>query len=1398
MFETKEGIVISSSPVGTGYIDTSDVRGDKHEDVEVISLSKSLIESVDLISEGPIEGLVSGTWTFSGVLGEIGYRSGQFTPYKIPAGYTGVQYLHSIYWNEVPVIDESGRFNFQSVDITSTIGKPNGEQIQTLSPFQKTSRTIGERLRKGFPKTYRILNKDCQGVVVNIKIPQLSYSNPDNGNILRTSIEYNLSYRPVFSDKIGGDYILAKRELVFGKVQTGPGYVRPTRVDFTTNAWNQNNFIAWEVKVERTTEESTSSLLRNLSYVDSITEIQGNIYTYPNSAMVRSQFDAEYFSSVPNRAFDTNLLKVKIPGNYNPILRTYNTTGFGTTNSGWNGLFTTGKYWTNNPAWCFYDLITNKRYGLGKYIDTNFVDKFSLYEIGQYCDTLVSNGEGGLEPRFTSNVWITSRDDAYKVVNDMASIFRGLTYYANGLIYTTQDSPKECLTVFTNTNVENGDFNYSSTAKKNRHSVATVRYNDPLNFYKPAVEYVEDLDSIRKYGVREFDFSAFGCTSRGQAIRLGRWILLSENLETETVSFIAGLEANYLKPGDVFKVFDVNKKIKRHAGRTISIYNKDTTGSRMVLDGNIDLESNVEYNLSVVTPSFNYNSTQVSGLTSNDIPNIKRPFVQSFIFTGFQATTSGKYTVLDLGKPFDTTGYYISGRPVWSLEVSDRYEDLGYTGIRYFTNQNYDYFKVINIKENESHRYEINGLQYNPAKFIEIESGLVLQRNNLVPNKIPASPYNLKFNVIEETNNLRIINYSFLVDDTSNINSYKVYVSNHGYVNNAVPSSDLLVSTLPVETTNDNYSPLSSGIYDFRIYSSNDIDNILSASFASGSVEIDDIRPIYDVIISALQMNSYSGTYSGSVTTRNVTIITSNDSDPTFNWQVGFQNSSSIDNNLKYRLTFRSIDEEGSRIPSQTILHQVTGLTTTQYQFGLDANIALNGGPYRSYQLVVEAHDSIGNTSAGNRIGVFPEEGWNSNSYGYDILDVHNPRQTGIELSNNFSTQISGLGPYLSVTAPFASRQFMGSNGELVIQFSSGTFNEDLVGGYIYTASTQFPKQDILARDSFWGSKVQKTRFSFDPVTTFIYSPTACFNIRGSPYAFVSLSLFDSIDEAIIDKGTDLSSTLYISNNSIALNDAAVGTLTVGGVQTLQTVQITGNGDNALIGRLIGSGSVQIQRVVIPSGGPNIPSTLTTIFYMAPSITGTYFYTGVGGIGGIGAVSNESGRLPGGFGSGNSNVLVGDGYTPISSLRTGDTVTSYILKKGTVGDSDFNYTGDNWSSYKSASYFMSPVSGVVSRINKSTVNNYIRINDMFNLTPEQPVFVVTSIGNFNDPQPNRFFPAQSLEVGHWIVDQFIDTIEIFQIDNLTGALTTYSLEVSPYRLFALSGGLSAHNSLYLY
>jgi hypothetical protein len=554
---------------------------------------------------------------------------------------------------------------------------------------------------------------------------------------------------------------------IAGKLNQGP-YIET--FEWTgLNRYTRSTTVGWEIEIEPVYDESVDPNIVVRSAIDSITEIYDDFLVLPHTAGILTTFDSRYFTSIPQRAYDTRLLKVKIPSNYNPYSRTYD--GI------WDGNFNLG--WTDNPAWCFYDLITNRRYGLGKYVDPNLTDKWTLYEISKYCDQLVSSGGtgDGKEPRFTCNVLISTREDAYKVVNDMASIFRAIVFYNAGLIFTSQDRPKDPLYIFNNSNVKDGEFTYSNTSKRVRRNVALVRYNDKENFYKPAVKYVESREGLIRFGIKEIEVSAFGCTSEGQAERLGKWTLLSENLESELVTFETSLPAMYLKPGDIVFIQDQNRQNKILGGRTyvlnknyaiLDIKYEDISGFLQAINGcnfNVltpagNIEIGTETGNAVLEFSADNNSpftvakpdgqkTLVSGL---DTSLIRKKQIQTIKFEsnysildptdtnvfGNYVTieTTGNfegYTKIDFGgQSLDDTEHTLMQNTVWTIEIEPENYDYNKSpsvsgisdpGVKYPGASLEPYmdktqkFRILDIEEQEEYRYKITALQYDETKY---------------------------------------------------------------------------------------------------------------------------------------------------------------------------------------------------------------------------------------------------------------------------------------------------------------------------------------------------------------------------------------------------------------------------------------------------------------------------------------------------------------------------------------------------------------------------------------------------------------------------------------------------------------------------------------------------------
>lgn len=460
--------------------------------------------------------------------------------------------------------------------------------------------------------------------------------------------------------KIGGD---AQTFLLYDDIRgkTSSKYQRAYRIPLTGEP-------PWDIRVRRLTADSTSQALQNQTFWDSFTEIVDQRLRYPNRAYFALSVDAERFSTIPVRGYEIKGLIVQVPSNYDPVDRTYDGV--------WDGSFK--PEWTDNPAWIFYDLITNERYGCGQFINPDLVDKWALYEISQYCDEMVSDGLGGMEPRFACNVYLQQREEAYKVLQSLASVFRGITYFSGGMIVPVQDSPKEAVALFTPANVEGGEFNYSGSSAKTRATVVLVSWNDPADRYRQAIEYVEDEAGIRERGIIQKEVDAIGCTSRGQAHRFGRSIIYAESMEVETVTFVIGLDGFSLAPGDVIKTTDPVRAGKRQGGRILA-----ATTTEITLDSEVEIGGQ-DYTLWLVMPDGSVESRTV----------INSPGVTNTL------TVASAYSDV----PLDYA--------IWVLGANDLEPEE---------------WRVISISENESdYTATVTALEYRSDKYAAIEEGIIL------------------------------------------------------------------------------------------------------------------------------------------------------------------------------------------------------------------------------------------------------------------------------------------------------------------------------------------------------------------------------------------------------------------------------------------------------------------------------------------------------------------------------------------------------------------------------------------------------------------------------------------------------------------------------------------------
>jgi len=596
--------------------------------------SKAYARVVDLVCEGEIEGLVGG--------------------------------LKSVYLDDTPIQNSDGSYNFTGVTLEARTGTQQQSYIPGFSSVENEV-SVGVECKYGQPVVRSITDPDVDALRIKVSIPTLTLQDTTNGDLNGTSVSYAIDLQ-----SRGAGYVQILQDTVSGK--TSSRYQRSYYIPLSGTG-------PWDVRLRRITADSTQTSLQNKTFLESYTEVIESKLRYPNSALMALRVDASQFTSIPRRSYDLKLLRVRIPSNYFPETRSY--AGV------WDGSFKIA--WTDNPAWCFYDLVTNTRYGLGNYIPESQVDKWALYRVAKYCDELVPNGLGGYEPRFTCNLYLQTREQAYKVVQDMASVFRGMAYWSGGAITVTQDAPQDPVYQFTAANVVDGEFAYQGSSAKARHTVALVSWVDPDDFYRQKVEYVEDLAGIARYGVVQADVVAMGCTSRGQANRVGKWLLYSEQSESEIITFRTGLEGAVVRPGDVIKVADASRGGMRLGGRIAA-----ATTVSVTLDQDLPAGS---WRISVVLPTGGVEERQVGSL---------------------------------------------SGRTVGVTSAFSMAPQVGAIWVLTSTLVEAQLFRVVQVAESEPGIHEITALAHNSSKYAAIEQGLSLQpRAITVLSTTPAAPTGL-------------------------------------------------------------------------------------------------------------------------------------------------------------------------------------------------------------------------------------------------------------------------------------------------------------------------------------------------------------------------------------------------------------------------------------------------------------------------------------------------------------------------------------------------------------------------------------------------------------------------------------------------------------------------------
>lgn len=671
-----------------------------------------------------------------------------------------------IYLDNLPLQNQDGSLNFKDVFVDIRNGANFQDPIPNFDSIAQEYQ-VGVKLTKANGSVTRILSdENADYVVIRLSVPSLQ-SIDDKGNIRGFQVQFSCS----ISVDGGPDYTVFT-DTIAGKT-TGP-YEQSYRIPLYKPGKD------YRITMVRITEDSASNKVQSELIWQSYTSVIAANLAYPNTALLALSINAEQFSSTPDVGVRPDGWICSVPTNYNPVTRTY--TGI------WDGTFK--RAYSNNPAWIFYTLLIDNIYGCGRVLNVNAIDKPALYNVGQYCDQLVPDGFGGIEPRFVCNAHIESADDAYNVLNAIAAVFRGMLYWSNGLITAVQDSPTNYTKIYgeENTVQEVDDtglltipnFNYAGSGSKARHTVCLVSYTDKNDFHKVKTEPVIDEDGLRRYGYRETSITAFGCDSRGQAARIGKWLLYTEQNETEILTFRVGSDGMLSRPGEVIRVIDPTRSGRRQTGRIAAVYD-----NRITLDVT---QAELDVDPATATLSF---LDPISGIQNTiDIIELVESPTGALIATLSQTPTNTP----------------IVGTP-WMIQTPDLQGES---------------WRVIGVTEDEPNIYTITATSYNISKYGAIERGLALDE---IPVSIvgsyttrPQAPTNLTIteSLFESrAAGLRIrIDIGWNASPSSGVDRYKVDYSPNDGSNTWITLGETRETFITVDNFNE-------GDYLFRVQAVN-------------------------------------------------------------------------------------------------------------------------------------------------------------------------------------------------------------------------------------------------------------------------------------------------------------------------------------------------------------------------------------------------------------------------------------------------------------------------------------------------------------------------------------------------------------------------------------------------
>lgn len=543
---------------------------------------------------------------------------------------------------------------------------------------------VGVEIKDVQPWVKAITNTSLDALLIRLSWSALRTQH-SNGDVDGATVSYRIELA-----KIGESYATVLEATVSDK--TSDDYQRTHEVTLPPS---ENG---WMIRVVRTSPNSTSDLVSDKMYIRAYSELIKAKFTYPYTAYLRLKYDAEMFSNIAKVAVEARGLKIKVPSNYNPET--------GVVSGIWDGKFKLA--YSNNPAWVYYDICTNPRYGLGDRIKSTMIDKWSLYRLAQYCDQQVEDGYGGLERRFTVNLYIQSKEKAYDIVNRLGGLFRAITFWDGQQIICDADIPQDTFFLYTNSNVKDGLFEYSDTAATEKYSAAIVAWDNPANKYETEYEAVVIDELVQTLGYKALEIDAWGCTSKGQAVRAGRWALLAE---TDTVTFSVGMDGHIPIPGKIIEVQDQLHAGVQNGGRILEISEDLKT---------IKIDKEIEI---LAGDMFILNSQQ--GTISRTVSKADGKFVT--VSEAFEPGTIEIHRVWILNRP---------------TIVAQK-------------------FRILSIKSDDNTSFTISAVKYNQYKFDEIDFNLILDER-------PTSVLNPTAQ--ESVRNVTIEPYDILYQGLTNVN----------------------------------------------------------------------------------------------------------------------------------------------------------------------------------------------------------------------------------------------------------------------------------------------------------------------------------------------------------------------------------------------------------------------------------------------------------------------------------------------------------------------------------------------------------------------------------------------------------------------------------------------------